>query len=75
MQSMIKALGLQEKVQLVSMFNIFFVGLPAAYIFAIPLGYGINGLWFGEIIGFTFNLISYSYLVFTSNWYEISSKC
>lgn len=47
MLSTIKALGLQEKVQMFSAFNIFFIGLPMAYVMAIELQFGINGLWYG----------------------------
>lgn len=56
------------------MLNIFLVGLPSAYWMAITLNYGINGLWYGEIIGFSLNLIGYSYLVFQVDWSKISES-
>lgn len=59
-----------------SMVNIFFVGLPMAYLMAITLDFGIDGLWYGEIVGFGFNLIGYGYIVFSSaDWSAISLKC
>lgn len=63
---------MQRQVQLTSMFNIFFVGLPMAYLMAITLDLSINGLWYGAMIGFGFNLLSYSRVVFTTDWCEIS---
>ena len=75
MLSAIKALGLQDRVQRFSMVNIFFVGLPLAYIMAIKLGFGINGLWFGQAIGFSLNLFGYGILVLTADWEQISYTC
>lgn len=75
MQSMIKALGLQKKVEVFSIFNNLIVGVPMAYLMAIPCGFGINGLWYGESVGLVLNLIGNSYIVFTSDWKEISQKC
>lgn len=75
MLATIKALGIQEKAQYFAFFNIFLVGLPTAYVFVEPLGFGINGLWYGMIIGLGLNFIGYIYLVLQSDWREISENC
>ena len=75
MLSMIKALGLQERIRLLSIINYFFVGLPSAYMLAITFNIGINGLWYGQLICYFFNLVGYSYYVYKVNWSDISDKC
>lgn len=51
------------------------IGLPLAYHFAINCDYGIDGLIYGQAIGWSINFVGYTYLVFSSDWQEISAKC
>lgn len=71
----IKGLGLQQNVQMFSVFNLLITATVSAYLFACVLNFGINGLWYGELIGFTFNLAGCSYIVFNADWSAISKKC
>ena len=75
MLCVIKALGLQVKIQVVSTLNILLLGTSLAYYIAIVQGVGINGLWYGEFFGFFANLIVYSYIVFGADWHTISQRC
>lgn len=48
----------------------FFISLPASYFVALPLGLGLDGLWYGYGIGlFILNLL-YIGLIATVNWHE-----
>jgi len=39
-------------------FNAYWViGLPAGYIFAFPLGFGVDGLWYGLTLGLTVSAV------------------
>lgn len=75
LQSVIKALGLQEKVKYCTLFNYFLISLSFAYFFAIYCEVGINGLWYGAIIGLISNSACYIFVIYCSDWKEISESC
>lgn len=75
MLCVIKALGLQVKIQIFATLNILVLGTALAYHMAITNGLGINGLWYGEFFGFFANLIVYCLMVYKADWHAISEQC
>lgn len=85
LQGVIKALGLQEKAQSMSVLSYTVIGLPLSFAFGVTglqipmlginiIPYGIDGLWYGLSFGFLALTISFSSLVYSSDWQEISEQ-
>ena len=66
-----KGLGLQDRAQTFSLVSYALVGLPAAYIWAIYLGKGLDGLWYGFGVGLFVITLFYIKLITTTDWDEI----
>lgn len=75
LQSVIKALGQQDRIQLFTVVNYFIVGQGFAYTFGIRMEMGIDGLWYGLGLGITMNAIGYASLLMKVDWQEIANKC
>jgi len=53
----------------------FFLSLPAAYLLAIRLGYGLKGIWLGLIVGSLAQSGIYLYvLAFRVHWKKMALK-
>ena len=72
LQSVIKALGLQEKAQNTALFSYFFVCLPMAYFLSVKMEYGIDGLWFGLLVALILLIVHFTNLVYSQDWNAIS---
>lgn len=74
LQGVIKGLGIQQKAQNSAIFSFFFVGLPAAYLLAFRLGFGIEGLWYGYSMGLLTLCVMYSAILLQSDWDQVAKE-
>ena len=66
----LRALGQEECVFYGFLLAYYVIGLPAAYVMGIELGYGFKGVWHGLIIGYWVMLGLMAIRLFTLNWKE-----
>lgn len=50
----------------------YIIGLPLAYLLAIPFGAGVGGLWFGMTIGLCFIASINTFVILRSDWRTLS---
>lgn len=54
-------------------FAFYFISLPAAYLFAFPMEWGMIGLWYGIVVGSIIEVILYFILLrFFCNWDKLA---
>ena len=71
----LRGVGKQSIVTWIVLFSFYVIALPLSYTFAIALDVGINGLWFGPILGCSIELlISIVVLVIGIDWEDMALK-
>ena len=67
-KSNIIGLGLVKKVQWVTFFSYWILGIPLSIFTMFKLGYGLAGLWMGPTLACAVNYLIYYYYVSTADW-------
>lgn len=65
---LVKALGIQASVALISLGCLFFISLPAACFLAFWADGGIQGLWIGYFLGMLVQVLILAWLTCSSDW-------
>ena len=71
-QGTIKAIGYQTIASLMIFISMWIIALPCALIFCFYLDMGQRGLWLGYLIGQVLISISYSVIILSADWGQIT---
>lgn len=70
----IKGLGMQKIASAICLIVLYPINIPMAYCFAFVWGYGLNGLWYSQLISIFILAASYITIVTLVDWNEISEE-
>lgn len=70
----VRALGIQARVVIVSISCVNFISIPAACYMAFLSDCGIIGLWVGYFFGLFVQMVIVAYIVIMSDWQEIADN-
>jgi len=72
LHGIIKGIGKQGIASVICLVVLYPINIPVAYLFAWPLGFGLYGLWYSQILSIGLLLISYVTILTWYNWDDIS---
>jgi len=74
LHGVIKGIGKQAIASVVCLIVLYPINIPMAYMFAWPLGYGVFGLWYSQIISICFLILFYTIILVWYDWQHISDN-
>ena len=74
LHGIIKGIGKQAIASVICLVVLYPINIPVAYFFAWPCGYGVFGLWYSQILSIVLLLVSYTTILTTYNWQQISDE-
>lgn len=65
---------MQRQAAIYLMVSLVFVGIPIGIVFAFPLKLGLQGLWLGTAVGFTFEMLSFLKIIWQADWIKVAAE-
>jgi len=70
----IRAMGFQKYASFICIVSYWAIGMPLSITFAFQLEYDVLGIWLGLPFGLTCVAISFLYMIYTTDFQELSQK-
>lgn len=74
LHGVIKGIGKQAIASIICLVVLYPINIPMAYFFAWPMGYGLFGLWYSQIMSILLLIIAYSTILTAYDWKHISDN-
>lgn len=70
----LRAIGYQGHGFVICLIGYWLITIPCAYIFSIPLGLKLTGIWLGVPIGSFITCVLYGYILLKTDWRQIAQE-